>query len=84
MHSFVQGRSLRLEMTILTLPSVTYAIKAKKALSHQGIRSELIKVDTSKSKNGCTYGLRIASERFYDAIAELRRRNYEYAVYPQK
>lgn len=58
-------------------------MKAKKLLSRIGIRSELIKVDSTKSKRGCTYGLEIPTADFYDAIAELRRESYDYAVYPQ-
>ena len=72
-----------MKKTIITLTSVTYAMKAKKQLSRIGIRSELIKVDSSKSKKGCAYGLEIPSDCFYDAIAELRRRGFEYSAYPE-
>lgn len=74
---------LDLENTVITLSSITYAMKAKKLLSRAGIRSELIKVDSSKSKKGCAFGLEIPTSRFYDAVAELRRYNFDYAVYPK-
>ena len=72
-----------MKKTIITLSSVTYAMKAKRQLSRIGIRSELIKVDSSKSKKGCAYGLELPTDSFYDVIAELRRCGFDYSAYPE-
>ncbi len=67
--------------TIITVGSVTYAIKVKKLLERSGIRSKLIKVESSASHKGCTYGIRIPSSLFYDAVAVLRNQGIDYSVY---
>lgn len=66
------------------MASVTYAIKAKKALQRIGIRSELVKVDASRTVRGCTHGISLSYDDYYDAIMELRKSGIEYAVYPAK
>ena len=67
--------------TILTVGSVTIAMKVRKLLSKKGIRSKLIKVDASKATNGCSYGIKILSEVFYDAVILLRDAGIDYSVY---
>ena len=67
--------------TIITVGSVTYAIKVKKLLERSGIRSKLIKVESSTSPIGCTYGIKIESSLFYDAVALLRNQGIDYSVY---
>ncbi len=73
-----------MKKTILTLPSLTYAIKAKKALLRIGIQSELVKVDGKKTTRGCTHGISLSDTSYYDAVLELRNLGIEYAVYPDK
>ena len=68
----------------ITVGSVTYALKVKKSLEREGIRATLVKVDSSKSKNGCTYGIKISNNNFYDAISVLRNYGIEYSVYNDK
>ena len=69
--------------TIITVGSVTYAIKVKKLLDRSGIKSTLIKVDASKSEKGCNYGIRFHESLFYDAIAILKNRGIYYSVYSE-
>jgi len=70
-----------LNTTTFTVGSVTYAIKVKKLLERSGVKSKLIKVDSSKSKSGCTYGIQLESVRFYDAISILKKSGISYSVY---
>ncbi len=67
--------------TIITLGSVTYAIKCKKLLNKHGIKSKLIKVDPGLNENGCTYGVEFPKESFYTAVMILRQENISYKVY---
>ena len=70
--------------TTITVGSVTYAIKVKKLLERAAIRSTLVKVDSSKSPKGCTYGININTASFYDAVAILKNTGIEYSVYTEK
>ncbi len=67
--------------TTITVGSVTYALKVKKILQHIKIKSKLIKVDSSKTKSGCEYGIEIPSLLFFDVVSELKARGINYAVY---
>ena len=51
--------------SVAAIGSVTYAMKAKKALERIGIRASLIKVTPRKEGDGCTYGIE------YDAAHEM-------------
>ena len=66
---------------IITVGSVTYAIKSRKLLSGIGIPSKLIKVDALLSKNGCTHGLEIPKIHFLDAVMVLKMNGIPYSVY---
>ncbi len=66
--------------TIITVSSVTYAIKVKNQLQRSGISSEVIKVDSSKTKNGCTYGIRLHASALYNAINILKKYGINYSV----
>ncbi len=57
--------------------SITYAMKARKALSAISIRSKISKIT---SLNGCEYSLEFPEEQFYSAIAELKRQNIKYEL----
>ena len=67
--------------TIITVGSVTLAMKVRKLLSKKGIRSKLIKVDASKTANGCSYGIRISKDLFYDTVRVLVDNNLSYSIY---
>ena len=70
-----------MDSTIITVGSVTYAIKVKKLLERSGIKSKLIKVESSKSSKGCTYGVKIPTPLFFDTVALLRNKEIDYSVY---
>lgn len=67
--------------TTITVGSVTYAIKVRKLLERAGVKSKLIKVDSSKTKSGCTYGIELQSSFFYDAVNVLKNNGISYSVY---
>ena len=66
---------------ILTVGSVTYAIKARKLLAASGISAELIKVDASLSTSGCNFGIKIPYNRFLDAVNVMKNKGISYSVY---
>ena len=45
-----------------TLASLTYAMKAQKALTVAGLYSEVIKLDSEQAKKGCAYGIKYPCE----------------------
>ncbi len=65
------GRSLDLMNTILNVGSVTFGLKAKKLLEEKGIKSKLIKTDSS-DRGGCIYGVKISNKDLYSAIMILK------------
>ena len=70
-----------MDNTIITLGSVTYAMKARRLLLREGIRSRLVKVLPENTDNGCTHGLVIASARFFDAVVALKAGEIPYSIY---
>ncbi|MBE6673735.1 MAG: DUF3343 domain-containing protein [Ruminococcaceae bacterium] len=44
-------------MCVIALKSMTYAIKAKKALSDFYIDSEIVRLEPNMTKKGCAYGI---------------------------
>ena len=70
-----------MNFTTITVGQLTYAIKTKKILQGKKINARLVKVDSSKSKKGCEYGVEFPSAFFYDVISELKSLNIEYNVY---
>lgn len=66
---------------IITVGSVTYAHKAKRLLQHAEINSRLVKIDSSRSKNGCTHGIEFSTTDFYNVVMELKKAGIEYTVY---
>lgn len=72
-----------MKTTTVTVGSVTYALKARKALSGIGIKSKLIKVDSSKANKGCEYGIEFPSVNFLDAVAELKNQKINYSLYSE-
>ena len=68
--------------TVLTLGSVTYAIKGRKLLMRAGINSKLVKVSGGTVGAGCNHGLEISSDDFYSAVSVLRAAGVAYSVVP--
>ena len=67
--------------TIVTVGTITYALKAKKLLSRAGIRSKLVKVESGATQNGCTHGIEISAKDFYHAVLVLKENGINYSVY---
>ena len=65
-------------MCIASFKSMTYAIKAQKALSKYYINSEIIKLEASITKKGCAYGLKFDCMNLYAAQNAMKeaRANY--------
>lgn len=63
---------------VFTLPSPTYAMKAKKLLGRSGIYSEVIKLSPERVKKGCRNGIELecAEVRRAGAILTENRINY--------
>lgn len=65
-------------MCIATVKSMTYALKAKRALGAYYINSEVIKLDSSATKNGCAYGIKFDCINLYAAENALKSNNIRY------
>ena len=65
-----------MKKTIVTMPSVTHAIKAKRALSQGGVSSEIRRAPRV-SENGCTH-LLIVNGDTENVISFFNRNRIEY------
>ena len=65
----------------ITVGSVTYAHKARRLLQRKEINSRLVKIDATRSKNGCTYGIEFDAEDFYNVVMELKNAGIVYYLY---
>ncbi len=70
--------------TIITVGSVTYALKLRKLLIRDGIGSKLIKVDNTMTNTGCIHGVEILTIDFYRAVVIMRENGIDYSVYKQE
>ena len=66
--------------TVLTVETVTYAMKARKLLLRCGIQSKLIKTDAEDSGIGCRHGLEIASKDYFEAVRILGENGIKFSV----
>ena len=73
-----------MKQTTITVGSVTYALKARKTLLGIGIKSKLIKVDSSLKNVGCEYGIEFPIAYFLDAVAELKKQKINYSLYSEE
>ena len=62
-----------MEQCILTVGTVTYAIRARKLLSSLGIRARLVKSTRSGGMGGCVYGVEIPTADMTLAADALKR-----------
>ena len=69
---------------IVTVGSVTYAIKLKRLLSRANIRSKLVKVEDADIKSGCQHAVSIRYEDFYKAVVIMREMNIPYSIYNKR
>ena len=70
-----------LNTTVLTVGSVTYAMKARKLLLRGGIRSKLVKVNGDNMSMGCNHGLEIDKDDFYSAAVILKENRIAFSVF---
>jgi len=65
-------------MCIVSVKTMTAAIKARKALSGAGIESEILSLDRTLTKNGCAYGLGYpcAESRQVERILKMSKVSY--------
>ena len=68
---------------ILTVGSMTYAIKARKTLNRNDIPSKLVKIDESKVK-GCAYGIEIDDTKLLSAVSALKENGIQYSLYERR
>lgn len=64
---------------IIIIGSITYAMKAQKALKEIGVYASLIK-KSGELRRGCSYGIRVNASNFMAAIAKLKELNIDYEV----
>ena len=69
-----------LNKTVVTVETVTYAMKARKLLLRCGIQSELIKTDSRDSGTGCRHGLEISNKDYFEAIRVLGENGIKFSV----
>ncbi|MBQ8303129.1 MAG: DUF3343 domain-containing protein [Clostridia bacterium] len=62
---------------LVTVSTVTYAIKLRKLLLRDGIRSRLVKINSAE---GCTHGVEISRTDFYRVVCIMKENNIEYKV----
>ena len=66
---------------ILTVGSMTHAIKAKKILNREKISVSILKLDRTVQHNGCGYGIIFSADEEYVAARLLREGKIPYSVY---
>ena len=62
----------------LLVDSVTYAIKARKALAQIGIRATVKKVNAKTTRLGCRYGIYFEQRHLFSAMAELKKQGISF------
>lgn len=70
--------------TTITLGSVTYAMRLKKLLTREGIKSRLIKVDAGQNNLGCTHGIEVDERDFLSCVVIMKNNGIEYRVINQR
>ncbi len=67
-------------MCILTMKSVTNALRARNALKGKGIQSEVTSLDPKLTQKGCAYGIRFACEDTADVRRILTEKELPFGV----
>ena len=63
---------LIMKYDIITIPTVTLALKAKKTLAKQEISVRIIKLVEEAQQNGCAYGIEFNPTSAFAVISTLR------------
>ncbi len=58
-------------MYIITMKTMTEAIKGKRILGRMGIDSQIVNLDANITKGGCAYGIRCYGGEISDVIRHL-------------
>jgi len=67
-------------MCILTMKTMTRAVKARDALAGRGIRAEIVGLDPALTRYGCSYGIRFPSEEEARARRILEEKNVSWGT----
>lgn len=70
-----------LGITIITVGSLTYAMKARKILRANGITTRLVKLDSALTEHGCAYGIEFRSYESYSVYDTLKKNDIKYSIY---
>jgi hypothetical protein len=62
-------------MCIATMKTMTRAVKARSVLEGRGIRAEIVSLDPSLTRYGCSYGIRFPCEEETRALRFLEEKN---------
>ncbi len=65
-------------MCVASLRSMTYAIKAKKALSAFDIEAEIVTLEPQMTHNGCAYGIKFDCVNLYSVQDALSKKHINY------
>ena len=57
---------------ILTIPTVTLALKAKRLLSKKGITASVVHFNSNENKNGCSYGIEFDIKDYFSVLSILK------------
>ena len=68
------------DMCIITFKTMTAAQRARGALSHGGVSSEVVNVDPNITKRGCQYALSLPSHDRGAALRILDAKNISYGA----
>lgn len=69
----------KMQLCIISQSSITYAVKARDALADSALPSRIIKLDPSRTRRGCAYGLEIDCRMVNSAALILDRRGIPYS-----
>ena len=64
---------------IFSIGSLTDAMRAKRGLN--GIRVDVVKIDSSRSRNGCAYGIEFSQKHMYEVAHRLNQMDITYQSY---
>jgi len=68
----------RMLVCIIAMRSMTLVMKGKRLLERVNIYSETVSLDTTVTRNGCAYGLKISRYDLDEVLNEFDRKNLAY------
>ena len=66
---------------VFSIGTLSECIKVKKMLERKNIQISIIKLEESKSKNGCAYGIAFSQTDLYSVVHILSTENIPYNAY---